>query len=332
MNTDHPPLPKLRLTLPPEAPPESTPEVPPEVGNPTRKRPGAEAASAPGRPFVGLYDAHCHTILCGHARGELEQYAAFGLRRGLAGMTVTCHNPLPDGYAAHVRMAEHQLDDYVRQVQRTAHLFETRLDVRLGLEADYVPGYEKYVEKQLQQHPFDFVLGSVHPQFAQYKARYFRGDVQAYQKLYFEHLAASAETRLFDSLAHPDLIKHLAPKHWSIGRIIDDACRALDRIAKTGVAMEFNTSGWRKPMGEPSPCPRLLYEMARRRIPVTLGSDAHSPQRVGENFGPALRLLSAAGYRTVAVYHQRKRIDVSLAAAFHSLKPLSPVTSVQQAG
>ncbi len=270
---------------------------------------------------MGLYDAHSHTPFCGHARGEIEDYAAVALQRGLTGLIVTCHNPMPDGYAANMRMREDQLDEYVLYVQRARRRFEGRLDVRLGLEADYVRGYENHVDQQLRRHDFDFVLGSVHPQVPEFKDAHFIGDTLAFQQVYFDQLAASAETGLFDALAHPDLVKHLMPRHWSVGRIIDDACRALDRIARTGVAMEFNTSGWRRPLVQASPCPRLLYEMARRRIPITLGSDAHSPGRVGENFEQALRQIQAAGYRHLSVFHQRQRKEVPLAEALACLKP-----------
>ncbi len=278
---------------------------------------------------LGLYDAHTHTMLCKHAKGGIEQYAHVAEQRGLAGIVVTCHNPLPDGYAAAMRMDESQLDEYVMYIDRARHVMEGRVDVRLGLEADYVPGYEKYVEHQLSRFDFDFVLGSVHPQIPEYQDKYFEKDTFKYQQLYFKHLADSAETGLFDSLAHPDLIKMLMPRRWSVSKILDDVCKSLDRIAATGVAMEFNTSGWHKPMAEPCPGPRILYEMARRRIPITLGSDAHSPQRVGENFRKALRQIQAAGYRKVSVFQKRQRYDLDIAAVYRKLVPETPAAPAE---
>ncbi|MEM9883493.1 MAG: histidinol-phosphatase HisJ family protein [Planctomycetota bacterium] len=292
---------------------------------------GDDRATEPARPPLtahavsgdderaGLFDSHTHTTFCRHAQGAIEDYARAAARRGLAGLVVTCHNPMPDGYAADMRMGPDQLPDYVAAVAEARHRCESLAEVRLGLEADYVPGYEKHVERQLAEHDFDFVLGAVHPQVPAYQQKHYRNDTLAFAKLYFQHLAESAETGLFDALAHPDLVKQLMPRRWNVGKVMDDACRAFDRIAATGVAVEFNTSGWRKRLPEPSPGPRLLYEMARRRIPVTLGSDAHSPKRVGEHFRRALRLLDAAGYRRVSVFRQRQRIDLSLDAAHRGL-------------
>lgn len=234
---------------------------------------------------------------------------------------------MPDGYAAKMRMDPEQLDAYAQHVDRARQACEGQVDVRLGLEADFVPGYEGAVADQLAAHDFDFVLGSVHPQVPEYQARYYEKDTFKFQQLYFQHLADSAETGLFDSLAHPDLIKMLMPRRWSVSKIIDDVCHSLDRIAATEVAMEFNTSGWRRPMQEACPGPRILYEMARRRIPVTLGSDAHSPQRVGENFRKALRLIQAAGYRKVSVFKKRQRHDLDIAEVYRTLTPGTLVTA-----
>ncbi|MEL7089562.1 MAG: PHP domain-containing protein, partial [Planctomycetota bacterium] len=86
---------------------------------------------------AGLFDAHTHTPFCKHARGEIEQYATIALERGLAGLTVTCHNPMPDGFSPEMRMDLSQLDEYVMYVERARHIFEGRLEIRLGIEADF---------------------------------------------------------------------------------------------------------------------------------------------------------------------------------------------------
>jgi histidinol-phosphatase (PHP family) len=48
----------------------------------------------------------------------------------------------------------------------------------------------------------------------------------------------------------------------------------------------------------------MLHE---RGVPVTLGSDAHAPERVGRDFPRALRELYGAGYRTLTVFDGRER-------------------------
>lgn len=269
-----------------------------------------------------LFESHSHTPLCMHADGQPTEYAAVAEARGLRGLLVTCHNPMPSGFSHAVRMREDQFGEYVDLVAQTREEWEGRVDVRLGLEADYFEGYESYLEKQLDSAEFHFVLGSVHPQIPEYRARYWNSNPQEMQRLYFRLLAKAAETKLFDSLAHPDLIKNFTAEGWQPEAVLDDIREALDRIAATGIAMELNTSGVNKKISEMNPFPGMLKEMCQRGIPVTLGADAHQPERVADGYEIALQKLSDAGYEDVHFFLNRKRQTVSIADAKASLRSI----------
>ncbi len=270
-------------------------------------------------PVPLLYESHCHTPLCQHATGEPVAYAAAAAARGLKGIIFTCHCPLPDGLSSRVRMAPDQYEHYVALVAAARAQFAGRVDVRLGLESDYLPGTESWLEQLHARHPLHHVLGSVHMQIPEYRARYFRGDWLDYQQTYFRHLAESAETGLFDTLAHPDLVKNEAPAEWDFARIRPDIERALDRIAATGVAMELNTSGLQKAIREFNPSPTMLRLVQARGIPVVIGADAHSVGRVGADYATALRTLQSAGFTEVSFFLERQRQTVPIPAALASL-------------
>jgi histidinol-phosphatase (PHP family) len=268
-----------------------------------------------------LYESHSHTPLCKHAVGTPAEYAAVAESRGLKGIIITCHGPLPDGLGIDHRMAPEEFDRYIELVAATREEFAGRVDVRLGLESDYFPGIEAWAEKLHARAPLHHVLGSVHMQVGHYRAKYFKGDPFAYQQLYFQHLAESAETRLFDTLAHPDLVKNDSPRDWEFSRIESDIARALDRIARTGVAMELNTSGLLKSVPEMNPGPRMLEMIRERGIPVVLGADAHRPSRVADRYEEALRMLADLGFRTVSFFLGRRRQEVTIETALASLRP-----------
>ena len=65
-----------------------------------------------------FYESHSHTPLCKHATGQPTEYAAIARERGLKGLTVTCHNPMPDGFSHGVRMSPGEFDGYVELVQK----------------------------------------------------------------------------------------------------------------------------------------------------------------------------------------------------------------------
>ena len=268
-----------------------------------------------------LYDSHMHTPLCKHAKGKPEEYAAVAAKRGLAGIVFTCHNPGPSpDWSPQVRMSIDQFDEYIDLVARARAAWHGRVDVRLGLECDYVPGMEAWLESLLNRAHFHHVLGSIHAPLDYYRDAYDHGNPLTFQQTYFNHLAQSAESGLFDTLAHPDLVKNVFPQDWRFNRLLDDVRRSLDRIAVTGVAMELNTSGLHKRVREMNPNPTMLAEMKARDIPVVIGSDAHEPGRVAADFLPALDLLADAGYANASFFLRRQRHEINLEAARASLQ------------
>jgi histidinol-phosphatase (PHP family) len=154
----------------------------------------------------------------------------------------------------------------------------------------------------------------------EYQKLYRNGDIVAFQRTYFEHLALAAETGLFDALAHPDVVKVVEPGEWKPDRLWDTISRSLDRIAATGVALELNTSGRLKRFPEMNPGRLILAEMRQRGIPVVVGADAHTPNRVADYYEEALDTLAEVGYSQVSIFLNRQRHNLDLAAARRSLR------------
>ena len=263
-----------------------------------------------------LYETHAHTPLCGHAFGEPGAYAAAAAARGLKGIVFTCHNPMPGGYAQASRMKAEEFGWYQALIARTRLEHAGSVDVRLGLECDYVPGLEPWLRDQIASAPLEYVLGSVHAQYPEYLARHWRDDdVAAFYRGYFEHLTLAAQSGLFDCLAHPDLVKIVAPERWDVQACMPSIGRCLDAVAETGVAIELNTSGRNKAPFEVYPGMAILREACARGIPVVIGADAHRPERVGDAFAQALDQLEEAGYGSVSVFLERQRVDMTITAA-----------------
>ncbi len=260
-----------------------------------------------------------HTPLCKHALGEPEEYAEVAIQRGLKGIIFTCHSPMPKGWWPQVRMADSEFDEYLRIVQRASDAFKGSLDIQVGIESDFFPGMEEWIEGLHERTQFHHVLGSVHFFGPEYKAKFHTGDTLALEKQYFAHLAESAETGLFDTLAHPDLVKNHDPRHYDFTRLQDTIESALARIAKTKVAMEINTSGLHKRYPETNPGLDMLQLMRKYEIPVVIGSDSHKPGRVGADFLHATQILADAGYTHASYFKERRRREVPLADIANSL-------------
>jgi histidinol-phosphatase (PHP family) len=114
-------------------------------------------------------------------------------------------------------------------------------------------------------------------------------------------------------------VKNYRHHDWDFELVREDVATALDRIAKTGVAMELNTSGLHKSFAEMNPGPEMLAMICERGIPVVIGSDSHKPHRVAENFRKALNQLQTAGFSKVSVFEKRKRSELNISDVLASL-------------
>lgn len=187
-------------------------------------------------------------------------------------------------------------------------------DLRLGIEADYIPGREDRVAAFLDAREWDYVLGSIH----------FVGDgaldhedydiwgmgvgADKVWTTYFTWLGEMARTGMFDILAHPDLVKH-----WGRRRPMPEGDLrryyelAIEGIAESGIAVEVSTAGLRKPVGELYPDQAFLEMCVEAGCPVALSSDAHHAEHVGYGYDLALALLADAGVTELAVFERRER-------------------------
>ena len=264
-----------------------------------------------------MYDSHMHTPLCKHARGPLSAYAERAEQVGLRGITFTCHSPMPESWDTATRMSLAQLPEYVDMVGRTRDDFAGRVEVRLGMESDYFPGLETWIDELHRRADFSYILGSVHALTKEFKAKFLSGSTRLeYERSYFENLADAAETGLYDCLSHPDIVKIANPKQYDVADHLDTIRRVLDRIAKTGIAMELNTSGLNKSYPEMNPGQVMLREMALREIPVVLGSDSHDAHRVGADFDKALANLQDAGCQRVSYFIDRERHELAISEVY----------------
>src|SRR5262249_11098201 len=123
---------------------------------------------------------------------------------------------------------------------------------------------------------------------------------------YFTWVRDAARSGLFDSLAHPDLIKFfgMRPPHEETRYLHTETA---DAIEAAGVCAEVPAPGRHKPVGELYPDRELLSLCHERGVPITLASDAHRAEHVGRDVDRAAALARDVGYETVTVFDRRER-------------------------
>lgn len=254
-----------------------------------------------------LADLHTHTARCGHARGREEDYIQKALELGLAAIAITDHIPFywlpPAQHDPSLAMAPEELPGYVESVLALKEKYRGRIEVLLGIEADYIEGHEEALRGLLAAYPFDVVLGSVHwldgfwVDAPSSRHRYEEGPeaVEAIWGAYWTKLEKAVRSGLFDVMAHLDLPKKFGFFPAQPLATLED--RVLAALAETGVAVELSSAGRRKPVGEDYPSRRWLTRLVDAQVPLVLSSDAHAPEEVGFAFGELAQLLASFGQK-----------------------------------
>ena len=261
-----------------------------------------------------LPDYHIHTARCGHARGTVAEYIEQAIAKGLPAIGFADHLPMywlserdrDPGIAMHMK----ELAGYMEEIEHNRK-HHADLEIMLGIEADFIPGYEKELSVLLDSFPFDYVLGSVHFidgwgfDNPDYLAEYEHKDIDELYEKYFTLVQQAATSGLFDIIAHPDLIKKFGFRSVKDLTAIYEATVRI--CAQEGVALEVNTAGLRVPAQEIYPSLALLKLCKKSGVRISTGSDAHEPHLVGYAFDQAKHLLQAAGYEDLFIIKGRDR-------------------------
>ena len=279
-----------------------------------------------------MVDYHTHTALCKHGKGTVEDYVRRAIELGLDEIGCSEHIPMPDRFDEIHRMTIEQYDaQYAPAVSEAAEHFRNSIVVRRGIEADFFVGTEPWVRGFIDQNDFDYVIGSVHflgewgfdnPIFVH---RYEERDVDATYEQYFQTVAQSARSGLFDVIGHCDLVKKFGHRP---SRSMADPIRAMmEVIREHGLAIEINTSGLRKPVHEVYPGPQILNVAKELRVPITLGSDAHAPEDVGADFDAAVAMIEQYAGGRLSLFEKRQRKEVRVGPRGRDRTAAPPLTT-----
>ena len=257
-----------------------------------------------------MYDYHIHSRVSfdGHDTGEALARAA--LDAGLKEICFTDHIDYdPMGTMGNMAF---DTEEYNAEYD---HLSLPGLKIRRGMEFGMTRDNMPQFRKELLRRPFDFVLGSIHfvDGLDVYMPPFWEGKTvfEAERRCLEETLACVKIHTDYDVLAHLTYIgktmAHPAPRpvpYEEHREIIDEILKTL---AENGKGLELNTSGLDRCGGF---LPTADYFRRFRELGgeiVTVGSDAHRTDRVGQYSREACELLKDIfGY--VCTFEDRKPI------------------------
>jgi histidinol-phosphatase (PHP family) len=248
---------------------------------------------------IVLIDYHVHTEMS-DAVGEFRDCVKVAQRKRFS-----------DHF--HLRKQEYSMSrvkliEYMEKIRALKSSID--FPVKLGLEADFIPGYERKLAEMAELKNFDYVIGSVHfiddwafddPKRV---AEYQKWDINELYHAYFRLVQECAKSKLFDVIGHVDLIKKFG--YRSKVDLTSEYTDVVRAVRENDVCVEVNTGGLRAPCVEIYPARKFLELCFEEGVKITLGSDAHRPEDVGRDFDQALKLLKSIGFKEIVRFTDRE--------------------------
>ena len=258
-------------------------------------------------------DGHTHSEFCPHgSREPTEQLIRRAIDLGFLSYSLTEHPPLPPGFEdpappKDCGIAAKDLEPYFQLAQRLKREFAGRIEIKVGLEVDYIPGYETWTRSLLNQYgpemqdallSVHFLEGNGGWRCVDHSPSDFReglleayGSIEAVHRAYWglvrEAILADLGPYKPRRVGHLSLVHKFQRQFPLENRFLfkPQIEEILDLIKANHMELDLDAAGLFKPdCLEIYPPDWILREALRRGIPMVYGSDAHSVKGVGQGF------------------------------------------------
>lgn len=266
------------------------------------------------------FDLHTHHERCNHASGEIRDYIEAGIEAGLDIIGISDHSPYFNSeleqYRPNTAMGKSEFKNYVAEVLKLKEAYRGRIEVLLGVESDFFLNKMAKYRKEYVKYPFDYIIGSVHSvdDLSIFNRNRWKklnqAEKIAVKDKYYDLIKQSARSGLFQILGHIDAMKGFYPAFSDLKS--KELEPTLKEIGQQGLAIEVNTSGKMKASGGWYPSHAILERALYYGIDITFGSDAHSPDRVGDDFEKVRNTLKEIGFKEWCYFRNKEKINLPL--------------------
>lgn len=248
-----------------------------------------------------IVDLHSHTLFSdGHSNHQEMISSAIEKNISIYGISDhLCFHP--NQWTTPVERFAEMRDIFKELKSRTKEL-----KLLFGMEVDYVPGCEPQVVQMKKENQWDYIIGSVHyigDWNIDSNAKDWIGkDYDATHTEYYRLLTMMVESGLYNIVGHLDL-----PKKYGTRSLLDFSemvAKLGKRIKEQGMAYEINTAGRIKACNELYPAKKYVEILFDQGADVTLGSDAHHSNNVGQFFDEAITMLKNVGYTQICYFEK----------------------------
>ncbi len=266
---------------------------------------------------IKIVDMHTHTLNSPDGNHTAEYMALAAEKKGLFALAFTDHCETDYYYKEdYDKYSEKSFED----ISKVKKAFEGRLNILRGIELGQ-PHYDKELaEKIINMHNYDIVIGSIHnlrnmEDFCYWD--YNKIDIEAALNEYYDENINMASFGKVDTIAHITYPFRYIFNTMGYVEDIKKYRKKTDELfkicAENDIALEINMGGLNYPIKMSSPdldTVKRFKELGGKLI--TVGSDSHYAERVGKGIDKAFENALEAGFKSVAIFNNRKPEEYSI--------------------
>ncbi|MGN0837761.1 MAG: histidinol-phosphatase HisJ family protein [Pyramidobacter sp.] len=267
-------------------------------------------------------DVHIHTEASSDSRTSLDDQIARAVRLGMKYICITDHQDYdyPKWHCTYQLNENGDVGAYVNRLLEAREAWKDKIELLIGIEFGLQPQLAGLHNKVYAQYPFDMVIGSTHifegrdtEDQTLYEGRSKQASIRSYFETELENITV---TDGFDTIGHLDYVLRDIPGK-NEGFDWKDYADLIDAMLLTAIkknkAVELNTKSLVIGMRDSSPGAGVFkrYHELGGKL-VTLGSDAHFPERIGACFDIAGDILKEAGFRYYCVFKKHQPVFLPL--------------------
>ncbi len=264
-----------------------------------------------------LPDYHIHSSFSGDCDTNLEDIITAAKAKGLSTICITDHYDMDFPIIKEAPDLKFELDipSYIKALQELRDKLSPDFDLRIGIELGTMPSTLDKLTDYVNNNPyFDFIIASTHivDNMDPYYPSYYEGRSikDAYKRYFEDELYAVSNFTSYDVYGHLDYILRYGrdPENpFDPKDFMDLFEEIFKQIISKGKGIELNTGGLYKDLKQTHPCKEYLklYKELGGEI-ITVGSDAHMPDKVGYGFDVAKELLLESGFKYYCTFKDRK--------------------------
>lgn len=253
-----------------------------------------------------MRDGHIHSPYCPHGSNDsFEEYIERAIEVGLNEITFTEHLPLPKDFEQSEAISDsamqvEELGKYIEDVKKLKEEYKDKIKINVGLEVDYLQGYEKYTKDMLDTigAELDDAILSVH--IIPVEEEYYCVDHNPNEfgelvnklggvgNVYYEYYkcmknAIEADLGKYKPkrIGHLNLVRKFNQVFPYDYRGNQDLEEIVKLLKEKGYEVDYNVSGNRKQYCKEPYIDGYLLELVKKyNIPMVMGSDSHTAKDI----------------------------------------------------